>query len=62
MASNVQEIMMKTSGRAKTPEGYTRKDIVKSAIEFKNPPRIPYYFNTHLWRYYAHCKYVWCFA
>ncbi len=27
--------------------GYTSRDIVKKAITFDNPPRVPYAFNTH---------------
>ena len=47
MGRAMLDLIMQTSGRAKTPEGYTSKDIVTAAVEFKNPPRIPYYLNTH---------------
>lgn len=49
MNSELKMIMagIKTLGRAKTPKGITSKEIVVKAIEFGDPPRIPFSFNTH---------------
>jgi len=41
------KIFLRTLKKGKHQDGCTSREIVKRAIEFDNPPRIPYMFNTH---------------
>ncbi|MBF9017971.1 MULTISPECIES: uroporphyrinogen decarboxylase family protein [unclassified Oceanispirochaeta] len=41
------KIFVRTLKKGKYLHGSNSREIVKKAIEFNNPPRIPYMFNTH---------------